>query len=70
MPHPQSMLFKFVGVVLQQCSKKSLVREKLDYLFSVADHNSTEDREVRLARRACAQHQRPCVTRLNGLASV
>jgi len=48
------MLFKFVGVVLQQCSKKSLVREKLDYLFSVADHNSTEDREVRLARRACA----------------
>ena len=49
----QSMLFKFVGVVLQQCSKKSLVREKLDYLFSVADHNSTEDREVRATRSPC-----------------
>ena len=40
------MLFKFVGVVLQQCSKKTVVREKLDFLFSVVDHNVTDDREV------------------------
>ena len=48
----QSMLFKFVGVVLQQCSKKSVVREKLDFLFANVDHNVTEDREVGTRRRA------------------
>lgn len=46
------MLFKFVGVVLQQCSKKSVVREKLDFLFANVDHNVTEDREVGTRRRA------------------
>jgi hypothetical protein len=46
----QSMLFKFTGVVLQQCAKKAVVREKLDFLFSVVDHNVTEDREARRRR--------------------
>jgi len=46
-PKSKSMLFKCIGVVLQRSGKKSFVRDKLDYMFNVVDHNKVEDRTVR-----------------------
>ena len=45
-PKSKSMLFKCIGVVLQRSGKKSFVRDKLDYMFNVVDHNKVEDRTV------------------------
>ena len=45
-PNYKSMLYKCIGVVLQRSSKKSFVRDKLDYMFNAVDHNKVEDRTV------------------------
>ena len=45
-PTSKAMLYKCIGVVLQRSTKKSFVRDKLDYMFNAVDHNKVEDRTV------------------------
>lgn len=44
-PQHKSMLFKCLGVVLQKSQKKAFVRDKLDFIFNMVDHNVAEDRD-------------------------